>query len=181
MPALHLLTQDYDFIIYWFLLLLMSMGVIGAMVPALPGASLIVVAILIWGTIQGFGSVSVALSVAIIVLLLSIGVDFLATFWGAQKAGASRWGQIGAIVGMVLGILGLLPALPIGGPLLGLLIGPFLGALVGEYLFQRNLKSSFKAAFGVVISALVGNVVQGILALGAMIAFVVTTWPVPSL
>lgn len=177
MIDLPALIQDHAFIIYWFILILMGIGVIGAMVPALPGASLILVAVLLWGAIQGLGSVKLALIVAVIVLLLSLGVDLLATVWGAQKAGASRWGQIGAIVGLLLGVLGLLPALPFGGPLLGLFIGPFLGALVGELLFRRDLKRAFKAALGVVISALIGNVVQGVLALAAMVVFIVTTWP----
>ena len=169
--------QDHDIVVYWVLIAVMVFGVIGAVVPALPGTSLIVIAILIWGAMQGFSSVSVALTVAIAVFLLSIGVDFLATFWGAQKAGASRWGQIGAIVGLFAGVLGLLPALPFGGPILGLFLGPFLGAFVGEFLYQRNLKRALKAAIGVVISALVGNLIQGLLALATVMVFVITTWP----
>lgn len=164
-------------ILYWLLVSVMLVGVVGAVVPAIPGASLIVVAILIWAIVQGFSSVGWALGVAILVLLLSVGVDFLATYWGAKRVGASHWAQVGAIVGLVLGVLGLLPAWLIGGPLLGILVGPLLGAIIGEYLFRRDLKVSVKAGIGVVVGSLIGNLIQGVLALAAVGVFLYTTLP----
>jgi hypothetical protein len=163
-------------LLYGVLLLVMIVGVIGSVVPALPGASLIVIAIVIWGTVKGFSAVVISLPVAIVVFLLSIGVDFLASIWGAQKAGASHWGQIGALVGLLAGVFGLLPALPVGGPIVGFFVGPFVGAFIGELLYRRKFMPALKAAVGVVVSALIGNVVQGILALATVIVFVVTTW-----
>lgn len=164
-------------ILYWLLVALMVVGVIGAVVPGIPGTSLILIAIVVWGLVQGFSSVSVALPVTIVALLLSIGIDFLASYWGAKQAGASKWGQIGAIVGLVVGFLGLLPALPFGGPLLGILLGPLLGAIVGEYLYRRDLKLALKAGVGIVVGSLIGNLIQGLLAIAAVVVFLVTTWP----
>ena len=169
--------QDQQIILYWVLLVVMIAGVIGSIVPALPGSSLVLVAIILWGLIVGFSKIGVALSVAVGVLLISTAVDFLATFWGAKKAGVSKWGQIGAMVGLVAVLFGLLPpVLVIGGPIIGLLIGPFLGAFMGEFLYRRNLKQALKAAVAVVASSLIGNLIQGLLALVAVAVFVVTTW-----
>jgi len=163
--------------LYWLLVALMVVGIIGAVVPGIPGTSLILVAIVIWGAVQGsLGSVSVPLSVAIAVLVFGIGIDFLASYWGAKQAGASKWGQIGAIVGLFFGIFGLLPALPVGGPLLGILLGPLLGAIVGEYLYQRDLNLAFKAGVGIVVGSLVGNLIQGVLAIAVVGVFLYTTW-----
>ncbi|MBD1863474.1 MULTISPECIES: DUF456 domain-containing protein [Trichocoleus] len=164
-------------VLYWLLVAVMVLGVIGAVVPAIPGTSLIVAAIVIWGVIHGFGTVTVPLVVAIGVLVVSMGVDFLASFWGAQRFGASKWGQIGAVVGLLLGFFGLLPALPFGGPLLGILIGPLLGAIVGELIYRRDFVVAVKAGIGIVVGSLIGNLIQGLLALGAVIVFLVTTWP----
>ena len=164
-------------ILYWLLVALMVVGVIGAVVPGIPGTSLILIAILVWGLVQGFGSVSVALPVTILVLLLSVGIDFLASYWGAKQAGASLWGQIGAFVGLVVGFMGFLPTLPFGGPLLGILLGPLLGAIVGEYLYRRDLKLAFKAGVGIVVGSLIGNLIQGLLAIAAVVVFLLTTWP----
>ena len=164
-------------VLYWLLVALMVVGVIGAVVPAIPGASLIVAAIVVWGIVHGFGSVSIALPVAVVVLLLSMGVDFLATFWGAKRFGASKWGQIGAVVGLLLGFFGLLPALPFGGPLVGILFGPLIGAIVGELIYRRDFVIAVKAGLGIVVGSLVGNLIQGLLALAALGVFLYTTWP----
>jgi hypothetical protein len=136
------------------------------------------VAIIIWGVAQGsFSSITIPLIVTIAVLLLSVGIDFLASYWGAKQAGASKWGQIGAIIGLLVGILGLLPALPFGGPLLGILIGPLLGAVVAEYLYRRDLKLALKAGVGIVVGSLVGNLIQGVLAIAAVGVFLFATLP----
>ncbi|MCM1984317.1 DUF456 domain-containing protein [Lyngbya confervoides] len=166
--------------IYWLLVAVMGIGVVGAFVPGLPGMTLILACVMIWGLIHGFSTIGIALAATIGLWVLSFGVDFLATLWGMQKAGASKWGQIGAIIGMVAGFLGLLPTLPIGGPLgplIGIFIGPLLGALIGEYLYCRNLKTACKAALGVLVSTLVGNMIQGFLAIAAMAVFLATTLP----
>ncbi|BAY91673.1 MULTISPECIES: DUF456 domain-containing protein [unclassified Tolypothrix] len=165
-------------IIYWLLIAVMVVGVIGAVVPAIPGTSLILIAIIIWGVVSSsFAAIKIPLIVTVIVLLLSIGVDFLAGYIGAKQAGASKWGQIGAFVGLLLGFFGLLPALPFGGPLLGILMGPLLGAIIGEYLYQRQLGVAIKAGIGIVVGTVVGNLLQGILAIAAVVVFIVNTWP----
>jgi uncharacterized protein YqgC (DUF456 family) len=165
-------------IIYWLLVALMLVGIVGAVVPAIPGASLILIAILIWGFISGsIAAIKIPLIVTIIVLILSVGVDFLASYIGAKRVGASKWGQIGAIVGFVLAFLGLLPTLPFGGPLLGIIIGPLVGAIVGEYIYRKDLGLAVKAGIGVVVGSLVGNLIQGLLAIGAVAIFLWQTLP----
>lgn len=161
---------------YWLLVALMVVGIIGAFVPGIPGAILIVTGVVLWGVIHGFSGLAIPLAISIIVLLLSMGVDILAAYVGAKQAGASKWGQIGAIVGFFLGVFGLLPALPIGGPILGLLIGPLLGAIIGEYIYQRDLSRAFKAGIGIVVGSVIGKLIEGSLAIVAVIVFLVSTW-----
>ncbi len=165
-------------VIYWSLVALMVVGIIGAVVPGIPGTSLILIGIIAWGLVKGFASVGVALTVAIVVLISSIGIDFLASYWGAKKAGASNWGQIGAIVGLFLGFFGLLPALPFGGPLLGILLGPLLGAIVGEFIYCKDIKVAVKAGLGIVVGSLIGNLIQGVLAIAVVAVFLLTTFPI---
>lgn len=167
-------------ILYVVLVIVMLVGVIGAVVPGIPGTSLIVGAMVIWGIFTQFVDVGWPLFTAIVVLLLSVGVDFLAAYLGAKRAGASKWGQIGAMVGLVLGFFGLLPALPVGGPLLGILIGPLLGAIIGEYLYRKDLQIAIKAGVGIVVGSLIGNIIQGILAFATVIVFLWFTLPLPN-
>ena len=164
-------------IIYWFLIALMMLGIIGAVVPGIPGISLILIAVIIWGIIKGsFAAIAIPVIFTGLAFLLGTAVDFLAGYLGAKKAGASKWGQIGSFVGLLLGFFGLLPALPFGGPLLGMLIGPLLGAIVGELIYQRNLLIALKAGIGIFVGTLVGNLIQAILGITAVVIFVWTTW-----
>lgn len=171
-------------ILYWVLLIVMVAGIIGAFVPAFPGIGLIVAAIAVWGAIAGFTkAVYVALGVAIAIFAITTAIDYLAGYIGAKKVGASKWGQIGAVIGMLLGLLGLLPALPIGGPILGLLVGSMLGAFVGEMLHRRDLallarcQLGAKVSLAIVVSSLLGNVIAGILSMIATVVFLIATWP----
>ena len=169
-------------ILYWIVLALMAIGVIGAMIPGLPGSSIIMVAILIWSIATGFARIGWPMMIIFVVLILSAGVEYLALFFGAKQSGASKWSQYGAIAGMVLGFIGLLPALPIGGPLFGVLFGAILGAFVGEYLYRSNLESgdrlqqALKASAGIVIASLIGNIIEALLAALAVAIFIYSTW-----
>ena len=171
-------------ILYWVLLIVMGAGIIGAFIPAFPGIGLIVAAIAIWGVVAGFSkAVIVALSVAVAIFAVTTAIDYLAGYVGAKKVGASKWGQIGAVIGMVLGLFGLLPALPVGGPIFGLLFGSMLGAFVGEMLHRRDLvlsercKLGAKVSLAIVVSSLIGNVIAGVLSIVATAVFLVATWP----
>ena len=171
--------------LYWLVLMLMGAGVVGSFVPALPGITLVLLAMVIWGLAAGFSGMMLSLVVAIAAFILCLIIDNLAGILSAQKVGASRWGQIGAIIGMVMGFVGLLPALPIGGPLgplLGIILGTVLGAFVGEFLHRHDLtfgdrvKQAAKVGLAIVVGTLVGNLLQGVVALITLVIFVINTW-----
>ncbi len=176
------MTTTTFFVLYIALVALMLVGLVGAVVPALPGAGLIVAAVLIWTLATNMAIVNWALGTAVAAFVLSLFVSYLATYFGAKKVGASSWGQRGAVIGLIVGFLGLLPALPVGGPLVGMLFGTMLGAFVGEFSYRRELaiaprlKLSSKVSLAVVASSLVGNVIEGLLALTAIAVFLLTTW-----
>ena len=157
-------------------------GVVGSVVPVMPGPLLILGASIASGFLYDWNQVTVTLVVSSVVLVMCFAIEQLSGIWGAQKAGASHWGQIGSIFGLFLGFFGLLPALPIGGPLVGLFFGPFIGAVVGELLYPRQvpmvdrLKISVKAGVGIVLGSVIGLIIQGLLSLFAAIVFATTTW-----
>lgn len=169
-------------ILYVVLVVLMLVGIVGAFVPALPGIGLIAGAILMWTLANPETTSSIPLITAVVALILSLGVGYLATYLGAKRVGASRWGQIGSVIGLLLGFLGLLPALPVGGPLLGILIGTMLGAFIGEFLYRKEMNPPERFAFAgkvslaVVVSSLVGTLLEGLLAITAVVVFLLTTW-----
>jgi uncharacterized protein len=110
---------------------LVLIGLIGTVLPALPGLPLVFAGMLLAAWAGGFEQVGVATVVVLGVLtLLSLAIDFWATAHGAKRVGASRLAIIGAIVGTFAGLL--------FGPV-GIFVGPFAGALVGELLHGRRL------------------------------------------
>jgi uncharacterized protein len=157
-------------------------GVVGSAIPVMPGPSLILGASIIAGLVYHWDEVTVTLVVSSIVFVMCFTIDQLSGMWGAQKAGASNWGQIGSFVGLLLGFVGLLPALPLGGPLVGMFFGPFIGAVVGELLYPRQVSFdkrviiSVKAGVGIVLGSVIGLIIQGLLSLFAAIVFAATTW-----
>lgn len=176
-------------VLYWLLVAMMTVGAVGELIPGMPGASLVLTGIVIWAAATGFAGIGWSIIVVFAILVLSAAIEFLAAYWGAKRFGASKWGQVGAIVGLVLGIVGLLPALPVGGPIVGILFGPFIGAFIGEFLFRRKqpetgesrVRVALKASVGTVVGSFVGNLIDGMLAILAVIVFVVTTYPLVSL
>ncbi|MGD1851825.1 MAG: DUF456 family protein, partial [Cyanophyceae cyanobacterium] len=70
-------------LLYWFLVGVMLFGVVGSFLPALPGSSLIVIAVLVWGAVQGVSAVGLPWAVAIVVRLVSVIVDAVGSGWGA--------------------------------------------------------------------------------------------------
>ena len=168
--------------IYWIVLAMMGLGVVGAIIPGLPGSSIILVAILIWSIATGFAGIGLPMLLIFVVLILSAGVEYIALYFGLKQTNASKWSQYGAIIGMVMGFVGLLPALPIGGPLVGILVGAVVGAFVGEYLYRGNLdyrariQQAFKASAGIVIASVIGNIIEALLAALAVAIFIYSTW-----
>lgn len=168
--------------LYYIVLALMGIGIVGAIIPGLPGSSIILTAIAIWSIATKFAGVGWSLILVFLVLILSAGVEYLALYLGAKQVGASKWSQRGAIAGMVLGFLGFIPTLPLGGPIFGILFGAIIGAFVGEYLYRTDLESSarikqaFKVSLGVVVGSIIGNVIEALLAAIAVAIFIYTTW-----
>ncbi|HMP81204.1 MAG TPA: DUF456 domain-containing protein [Verrucomicrobiota bacterium] len=132
-------------------LLIMLVGLIGNVIPGLPGTPLLLVAAI--GHRLYFGeaaSVSNLVMLAIVLLsLLALGLDFAATMLGAKKFGATWRGAIGAVVG---GLIGLFFSLP------GIIIGPFLGATLCEMMGRKEFKHAAKAGVGAVVGLLLGVV-----------------------
>lgn len=103
---------------------LLVLGLVGSVLPALPGPPLSFIALLLGCLFGPEGSVSVAAVVIFGILTVSVSVvDYVAPAWFAKKGGASRQAVRGTIIGTVCGFF-FLPW--------GLIAGPFIGALLGE-------------------------------------------------
>ena len=177
----------------WITLLFMLLGLLGSVLPGLPGVPLIFVSALVYAYLTNFEIIGVFVLVLIgLFALLAFVADFLGTAYGAQRFGASNWGTVGGAIGGLVGALA--GALFFGvGALFGLLIGTVGGVFAGEYLRRerrtstpatssdtttapsgdRDWRQTSRAAGGVFVGYLLSTVAQGILGLLGVIVFVV--------
>jgi uncharacterized protein len=138
----------------WYVLaaVLIVVGVVGTVLPALPGVPLVFAGMFVAAWADGFQHVGLWTLIGLGVLtLISVAVDFFAGLAGAKRVGASRRALIGAAIGTIVGIFFGIP---------GLLLGPFLGALIGELSTGATLKRATGVGVGAWIGFLVGTVLK---------------------
>jgi len=140
-------------VLFWTLaVLLILVGLVGIVMPALPGHLLIFGGLVLAAWADGFTRVGVWTLVAIgLIGAASYGVDFAAAAFGAKRLGASRRAMIGAGLGTLLGLFLGLP---------GIIIGPFVGAVLGELSAHRDWKRAGKAGVAAWIGFAIGTAVK---------------------
>ena len=137
---------------------LMLIGLIGSVLPFIPGSPLILLGAFIYAWYTDFLVVTWGTLVILLLLtVLSQILDYLASILGAKKFGASRWGMSGAFLGGIIGLF--------SGGILGILIGPFIGALLLELLHGQDLPASLKIGLGTLVGFLGGAIGKIIIAL----------------
>ncbi len=136
-----------DYILLSLAVILMLIGIIGCLVPVLPGPPLSYLGLILLH-VSRFAqfSKSILIALAIVTVVVTI-VDYVVPIWGTKKFGGSKYGTRGATVGLIIGLF-LGPA--------GIIIGPFLGAIVGELIFKDDMKYAIKAGFGSLLGFLTG-------------------------
>lgn len=168
-------------ITWWIALIIQLIALPGVVLPVLPGLLLLPIGTGIWCWAVGWQQGWPPFAVALVLLLLGWGADALGMLLGAARLKASRWAYLGAGIGLMVGILGLLPALPIGGPLLGALVGPLLGASLGQLISTPSqLLLGLQVGLAVVLGMLVSRIAQALLTLAGIVSFVLLSGGLPA-
>ena len=154
-------------IVLWIVAIaLIEIGIVGTVVPAVPGVALMFAGMILGAWIDDFARVPVWVLVVLGVLtVLAWIVDFAAGALGAKRVGASGRAIFGAAMGSIVGIFT---------GLWGLLFMPLVGAAIGEYTAQRDLRRAGKVGVATWIGLLLGTAVK-IAIVFAMVGIFVTT------
>ncbi|MGO1071741.1 DUF456 domain-containing protein [Lysobacter sp. CA199] len=159
--------MDLDTFYYILAGVLVVVGIVGTVLPALPGLPLVFAGMVLASWVSDFQKVGWLMLVVLgLLTVLSMGVDFAATAMGAKRVGASKLAIIGSIIGTFAG-------LAFG--LIGVFIGPFLGALIGELIHTRQLDQATKVGVGTWVGIVVGTVLKLGLAF-AMLGLFALAW-----
>lgn len=146
-------------------LLLMALGLCGAVFPVMPDSLFILAGAALhhfmvppartvgWRTLWLLAALCVLAHVA----------DFAAGAIGARKYGASRWGALGGLVGGLVGLF----FFPVG-----LFLGPVIGVLAAEILLARkDLIPAARSSWGTLLGTLAGMVCKLVIDLSMVAIF----------
>lgn len=135
---------------------LLILGVLGAIIPALPGPPLSFLGLLLLHFSERFHfESSVLWTWGIIAVVVTI-LDNLVPVIGAKTFGGGKKAVWGSTIGLIIGMIFFPP--------LGILIGPFLGAVVGELIEGKEGWAAVKAGMGAFLGFLFGTLSKLIVA-----------------
>ncbi len=143
-----------DWTILWYVIagILIVAGLVGSILPTLPGIPVMFGGMLLAAWAEHFHRIPVWVIVILGVLAaLSIVFDFLAGTYGAKRYGASKAAVWGALIGTIVGLFFGIP---------GLLLGPFIGAVIGQLLSGSPIERAAKVGFGTWIGLLIGTAIK---------------------
>ena len=148
--------------------LLFLAGVVGSVVPWMPGPVFVLAGAVVWAFATGFGTLGWGrLAILTALAVVSFLLDFVAGALGARRYGASGWGVVGAIVGALVGLF--------FGPL-GLIFGCAAGAVAGELMRGADIQKGVRSGFGALVGLLVGIVADLVISLTMIGLFLYWVW-----
>ncbi|HET7330929.1 DUF456 domain-containing protein [Dyella sp.] len=156
-----------DIALYALAIALILGGLIGTVLPTLPGIPMIFGGIWLAAALDDYQHLGVSWLIVLGVLAaFGVAMDFIAASLGAKRVGASSmaiWGaSIGTFIGMFLGIP-------------GLILGPFVGALAGELISSKSVLRSAHVGIGTWLGLLFGTLVKLVLSV-VMVALAAGVW-----
>jgi len=146
-------------------LICMIVGVVGSVLPILPGLPISYGGLLLL-QLSGYGlfSRSFFITWAVIIVIMMI-IEYLLPKWGTQKYGGTKTGQRGALIGTIAGLFVFPP--------FGLILGPFVGAYIGELIDDSEDNSkAFRSACGSLVGFLAGSALKVTVALVMLFFFI---------
>ena len=146
----HAKIYNMEILLVIFSFALLAAGILGAILPILPGPPLSFIGLLIM-QLSGYGGFSPAFLLGWAGITVAVtAMDYFLPSLMAKWFGGSRAAVIGSLLGLLAGIFFFPPW--------GMLFGSFLGAFVGELFHNRaNGIKAFKVALGAFLAFIAGS------------------------
>lgn len=138
-----------DFLLIILAGVLLLIGLIGCILPIIPGPPISFVGLLV---LEATETVDFSGEFLILMFVLAAAVtalDFIIPIWGTKKFGGTKAGVIGSTIGLIAGLIFFPP--------LGIIIGPFAGAVIGEMINNDDFNKALKSGLGSFIGFLLGT------------------------
>ncbi len=159
-----------DYILVGLAVVLAVVGVIGCVVPVIPGVVLAWAGLWMARMCDGSTVTTAQLLVWLAITVAVTAADYVLPGWMVRRFGGSRAGSIGATVGVIAGMF--------FGPA-GILLGPFAGAVAGEYLNDsRDLGRAVRVGMGSFVAFVVGTGMKLVAACWMAVKIFADLWPI---
>ena len=131
--------------------LLILVGIIGCIVPGLPGVPLAYAGLWVAQAAERIDfNWQMLLVWGIVTIIVSI-LDYIVPAWGTKQFGGTKYGVWGSTIGVFAGLF-------FGA--LGVIIGPLVGAILGELIGGKEINEALKAGWGSFIGLLFGTIIK---------------------
>lgn len=137
--------------------ILILIGLVGIVVPILPGSLLVFLGLALYGLYSHTISTTILITLAILIVGIMV-LNYFVGLWGIKKMGATKFGTWGGIVGMIIGLI----FSPFG--LISIFICPILGTMIGEFIGGKKLLASAKISLGHLIGYFIALILEFTLA-----------------
>ena len=144
-----------DTLLLIFGILLGIIGIVGSIVPGIPGPPLSFIGVLLMYFRKGLDSGGEPMGVTLLLVLLAVTIavtvlDYVVPAWFTKITGGTKYASRGATIGLIAGLIFPLP--------IGMIAASLLGAFVGELFFaNKDAASSVKSALGAFLGFLAGT------------------------
>lgn len=126
-------------------------GIIGCVLPVLPGVPLAYVGILLLQLTERVQFSWQFLVIWAVVVVVVQALDYFVPAWGTKRFGGSKWGVWGSTIGMLIGLF-------FG--VWGIILGPFIGAVVFELIDGKNTHAALRAGWGSFVGLMTGTILK---------------------
>ena len=149
-----------EILIFCLAFICLLVGIVGAVLPILPGPIFTFLGILI---IHFFTDFQFGTSQLILYAILTVFVffsDYFLQFLGVKKFGGEKYSIYGTVLGIIIGLF----FVPIG-----LIVGPFLGAFLGARIDHKDHAHALTIAIGSLFGFIFGTFIKIIYSIGMLI------------
>ena len=130
----------------------LTIGIIGCIVPAIPGPPISFIGILIMQATDKVDFDNSLLWTLFAVTLFITIIDYVLPSWIVKKTNGSRYAKIGALLGLVVGVFVFPP--------LGIIFGSLVGAFIGELIHSNNVSQASKSGIAAFVGFIFGTVLK---------------------
>lgn len=140
-----------DILLFILSFLCIVVGIIGCLVPILPGASLSYIGILLLHFTEKVHFSTFQLFVWLLLVVVLQILDYVTPMLGSKYGGGTEWGKRGCLAGTVVGMF-FMPW--------GIVLGPFVGSVAGELLGGSDMQHAIRSGIGSLIGFVLGTLIK---------------------